>query len=129
MRVHTSIGLVLALLLSLTIVASSGASLGYISTVEIKVDGFVCATCARTIERTLEQEEGVAEVSGDWENGIVGVTVDQNVGWVSLFDFSQRINGTRNYTVIGMNVAAAGRVVKYPVEYYTGGLYAYSEGL
>ena len=126
MRVQITASLVSAFLLSLVTVASSGASLGYISTVEIEVDGFVCATCVRAIEGTLEQENGVAEVSGDWESGIIGVTVDQNVGWVDLFDISQRINSMRNYTVIGMKIAAVGRVAKYPVEYYTGELYAYT---
>ena len=126
MRAKLTTGLVFMFLLVLAIAVNSDASLGYISTVEINVDGFVCATCVRQIERTLKQEEGVAEVSGDWEKGTVGVTVDRDIGWVNLFDLGQRINGTRNYKVLSMNVAAVGRVVKYPVEYYVGGLYAYS---
>lgn len=126
MNAKITAGFVSVFLITLAITANSYAGLGYISTVEINVDGFICATCVRTIERTLEQEEGVADVSGEWEKGIVGVTVDQKIGWVNLFDFSQRINGTRNYSVLSMNVVAVGRLVKNPVEYYTGGLYAYS---
>ena len=115
MRAKLTTGLVFMFLLVLAIAVNSDASLGYISTVEINVDGFVYATCVRQIERTLKQEEGVAEVSGDWEKGTVGVTVDRDIGWVNLFDLGQRINSTRNYKVLGMNVAAVGRVVKYPV--------------
>ena len=126
MNAKIKAGFVSVFLLTLAITASSFAGLGYISTVEINVDGFVCATCVRKIERTLEQEEGVAEVSGEWEKGIVGVTVDQKIGWVNLFDLEQRINSNRNYTVLSMNVVTVGRLVKNPVEYYTGGLYAYT---
>lgn len=114
----------------LVVVASAdhvpGHMPGYISSVEIHVDGFVCATCVRNIERTLGQEEGIARVTGDWEKGIVAVIPDQNAAWVNLFDFSQRINGTRNYTVIKMEVVAVGNLVKFPVDFYQEGLYDYT---
>lgn len=126
MRVKYIANLALMALLVLVFTTNSNAGFGYISTVEISIDGFVCATCARTIEQTLSQEDGVAEVSGDWKKGLVGVTIDQDAGWANLFDFAQRINGTRNYKVLDMTVVAVGRVTKEPVEYYTGGLYAYS---
>ncbi len=126
MSVKYGITFVAVLALVLVGITSSETLAGYISSVEIHVDGFVCATCVRGIETTLKQEEGVAEVSGVWEEGIVAVTPKQDVGWVNLFDFVQRINGTRNYAVLKIDIAAVGNVVKFPVEYYTGGLYAYS---
>ena len=126
MNVKHSMALVAILALVLVGITGSEALAGYISSVEIHVDGFICATCVDNIKRTLEQEDGVAEVSGDWADGIVGVTPAQDIGWVNLFDFAQRINSTRNYSVLKMEVSAVGSVVKFPVEYYTGGLYAYS---
>jgi copper chaperone CopZ len=110
----------------LVMVANADHVPGYISTVEIHVDGFVCATCVSKIENTLKQEEGVAEVTGDWEKGIVAVTTRQDVGWVNLFNFVQRINSTRNYTVNKMEVAAVGHLGKFPVDFYSEGLYDYT---
>lgn len=124
-RISTE-ALAVIVILALASIASSEVTTGYISSVEIHVDGFICATCVRTIENTLMQEEGVAEVTGNWEKGTVVVITDQDIGWVNLFDFVQRINGTRNYTVLKMNVVALGRVVKFPTKYYKGGLYSYS---
>ncbi|MFC1718757.1 hypothetical protein ACFL6S_34215, partial [Candidatus Poribacteria bacterium] len=117
----------LALLMSLLLVSiAMEANAGHISTVEIHVDGFVCATCVRQIEKALEVEGGVAQVTGDWEKGIVAVIPDQEIGWVDLLDIKNRINSTRNYSVLKMDVVAVGTVTKSPVEYYVGGLYAYS---
>lgn len=126
MRATFITSLTLVILLALVTIVSSEANPGRISIVEIHVDGFICATCVRDIERALKVEEGVARVTGDWEKGIVAVLPDQEIGWVDLFDLSQRINSTRNYSVLKMNVVAIGTVIKYPVEYYVGGLYAYS---
>ncbi len=98
----------------------------YISSVEIYVDGLVDASGVRILKTTLMQEEGVAEVTGDLERGIMAVIPKQDVGWVNLFNFVQRINGTRQYTVLKMDVVALGRVVKFPVDYYRGAVYAYS---
>ena len=105
--------IVVVLFWALVMMASAEAMPGYISTVEIHVDGFVCATCVRNTERTLKQEEGVAEVTGDWEKGIVAVIPDQDIGWVNLFDFAQRINSSRNYTVINMDVVGSEEFVYF----------------
>jgi copper chaperone CopZ len=118
--------LALVILLTLVGVVSSEASPGYISNVEIHVDGFICATCVRQIEESLKFEKGVARVTGNWEEGIVAVIPDQMLGWVDLFDIESRINSTRNYSVLKMDVVAVGALVKAPVEYYVGGIYAYS---
>ena len=126
MKVKYSIISTLVLALALLVTVNSETMAGYISAVEIQVDGFVCATCVRNIKRSIENEEGVAEVSGDWEKNIVAVIPEQDVGWVNLFEIEQRINATRTYTVTKIDVVAVGNVAKYPVEYYTGGLYAYS---
>ena len=115
MNVKHSITFVAILALVLVGITSSETLAGYISGVEIHVDVFICATCVDTIKRTLEQEDGVAEVSGDWEDGIVAVTPRQDIGWINLFDFAQRINSTRNYSVLKIEVAAVGNVVKFPV--------------
>ena len=126
MRATFKTSLALVMLLALVTTVSSEANPGRISIVEIHVDGFICATCVRSIERALKVEEGVARVTGDLEKGIIAVLPDQEIGWIDLFDLSQRINSMRNYSVLKMNVVAIGTVVKYPVEYYVGGLYQYT---
>ena len=106
MRAQFITSLALAMLLILVTIVSSEASPGHISIVEIHIDGFICATCVREIERALKVEEGVARVTGDLEKGIVAVLPDQGIGWVDLFDLSQRVNSMRNFSVLKMNVVA-----------------------
>ena len=98
----------------------------YISVIEIHVDGLIGATGVRILEDTLTKEEGVAEVTGDEEQGIIAVIPDQTIGWVSLYDLTERINGTRQYSVIKMNVVAIGRIAKFYTDYYRGKVYQYS---
>lgn len=113
---HTAILALIVALVSVNLAASEMTS-EYISVVEIYVDGLTDAAGVRILETTLMQENGVAEVSSDLENGIMAVTPMQDIGWVNLFNFVQRINGTRQYTVREMNVVALGRLAKFPVDY------------
>lgn len=128
-RIAVVATLALAIALVSVNLATSEMTPEYISVVEIYVDGLTDATGIRILETTLMQEDGVAEVSSDLENGIMAVTPMQDIGWVNLFDFVQRINGTRQYSVREMNVVALGRLAKFPVDYteevydYGGALY------
>lgn len=119
---------VLIIVLALANTASSETIPEYISLVELYVDGLANSADARILETTLiqEKEEGVAEVVVDREKGVIGVIPTQDVGWVDPFDFVQRINGTRQYTVLKTHVVAVGRLSKFPVDYYRGGVYYYS---
>jgi copper chaperone CopZ len=98
----------------------------YVASIDIYVDGFICETCVRTLEDTLKQEEGVVDVIGDLQKGSLHVTPKMDGSYINLYNFEQRINSTRQYTVLKMEVTAVGPVVKFPAEYYVGGVYAYS---
>ena len=75
---------ILTLIIALVLVSLATAEMTpeYISVVEIYVDGLTDATGVRILETTLMQEDGVAEVSSDLENGIMAVTPMQDIGWV-----------------------------------------------
>jgi copper chaperone CopZ len=124
MRVKLTVVLALVVTLSLTDLATSETISEYISFVEIYVDGLTDTTGVRILTDTLMKEDGVAEISHDLEEGIIIVKPSQDVGWVNLFDFVQRVNGTRQYTVSKMDVIAVGRLVKFPVD-YEGEVYDY----
>lgn len=117
MRAKLTIVLALIVTLLSTHPVASETISEYISFVEIYVDGLTDASGVRTLETTLMQEEGVAEVSHDLKEGLIVVNPGQDVGWVNLFDFVQRINGTRQYNVRKMDVIAVGRLVKFPADY------------
>ncbi len=124
MRAKFTVVLALIVTLLLANLAISETIPEYISVVEIYVDSLTDANGVRILETTLMQEDGVAEVSHDLEKGIIAVTLSQDVGWVNLFDFVQRINGTRQYSVRKMDVIAVGHLVKFPVD-YEGEVYDY----
>jgi copper chaperone CopZ len=129
MRVKTTMASVLIITLALTTMGKAEEVLNYVSSVDIYVDGFICATCVSTLEDTLKQENNVASVKGDLEEGVLHVKTKMDGSLINLFNIEQRINGTgsqRQYSVLKMVVTAVGRVVKVPAEYYMGGLYAYS---
>jgi copper chaperone CopZ len=117
---------ILALALVFTSAANSQEVFHYVASIEIYIDGFICATCVRTLENTLMQEDWVVEVIGDLEKGTLMVIPRMDGRYLDIFAVRQRINSTRQYTVIKMVINAVGEVVKYPAEYYIGGLYAYS---
>ena len=126
MRVKTTMALVLMLALGLTTIGKAENVLNYVSSVDIYVDGFICATCVSTMENNLRQEENVVSVDGDLGKGVLHVIPKMDGSHISLYNLEQRINNTIHYTVIEMGVVAAGKVVKFPAEYYIGGQYAYS---
>jgi copper chaperone CopZ len=98
----------------------------HISSVGIHVDGFICATCVRTLESALGVEEGVGEVTADLETGIVTVTPKMHGQQVNLVDLMRRVNSTRNYAVGRMDIVAVGRVAKFPVRYFKAREYTHS---
>jgi copper chaperone CopZ len=119
MRARFTVILTLMVTLVLTTVASSETMPEYISSVEIYVDGFICATCVRALESALELEEGVSDVTTDLETGIVAVIPEMDGDRpVSLIDLEKRVNGMSEYTVRKMNVVAQGRVVKFSAKYH-----------
>ncbi|MBD3181593.1 hypothetical protein GF312_04820 [Candidatus Poribacteria bacterium] len=98
----------------------------YVSSIDIYVDGFICATCVRILEDTLMQEDSIVEVIGDLEKGMLRVIPHMDGRYLDLFAMRQRINDTEQYSVLRMEISLVGRFVKYPAEYYIGGIYAYS---
>ncbi len=119
------------LILTILAIANVGLAIAettpeYISVIEIQVDGLIGATGISILEDTLAKEEGVAEVTGDAEKGIIAVIPDPTTGWVSLYDLAERINGTRQYSVIKMDVVAVGRIAKFYTDYYRGKVYQYT---
>jgi copper chaperone CopZ len=125
---ETKLALILTLVFALAFASTviSQEVFHYVSLIEIHVDGFICATCVRTLEETLRQEKGIVEVIGDLERGTLRVVPEMDGRYLDLFSIRQRINSIRQYTVIEMEISVVGEVVKYPAEYYIGGLYAYS---
>lgn len=67
----------LSVIALLTLSATAGAA-----TIEMKVDGLVCAFCAQGIEKTLKTKPAVDEVYVSLKRKVVAVTTkkDQNIG-------------------------------------------------
>lgn len=110
---------ILTLIITLVLVNSVTAEVipEYISVVEIYVDGITDAAGIRTLEAKLMREDGIAEISDNLAEGVIALTLKQDVGWLNLFDLAQLINGTRQYTVRKMDVVAVGRIARFPVDY------------
>jgi hypothetical protein len=93
-----------------------------IDSVRIYVDGFICATCERPLKDALLLEEGVEITHTDASAGLIEIIPKEGKPF-DLMDVEQRINATRGYGVLKMDVVATGKVKAVEMGYGEDTLY------
>ena len=72
------------ILLLISLLLSSGASLAGETRYEMRVDGLVCPYCAYGIEKKLMAIQGVLEIDVDLQNGLVVVAAADTVRFTDI---------------------------------------------
>lgn len=85
--------------------------------VRLYIDGYICDICGSELKRVLEPEEGVKTVTSVTEKGMIELTAEAGA-FLDLYDVEQRVNGTRDFTVMRMEVIVTGTLQKFSVPHF-----------